>query len=378
MKSALIDVLRCRFLRHIALRAGLAGAVVFVCTGCASLPEFSHRAIVTPAEQAGLGAVAVTELLGTSQLSQDQQQIAVTNGIGQRLATASGRDDLDWNFKVVQHRRPIAVALPDGSVFITDALLARCHSEAELAAALAKEMGYMLAGVYPQEVTAPAGGLEYIPLEIGRLTPADQSATKVDDIQAADSIGLSLLVRAGYDPAAAQSHWLTSPPAVARDGRTAFVTRRRNNAAREQSFYHAMVQARSVYQTQAAKLGSGNALAFTASQPLPQPGTAPAPSAPPQIAAGVDATARQPAKSTIHRATSPAHAATGSNIVEFSSDGDFIPPNVHSDRPGDGRWSAVADAPADPPSASAPPLSIEQTSFETSDVPPRTPGPLLP
>src|SRR5262245_35417909 len=106
LPSALIDILRCRFPRRIALRAWCLAAVALACSGCGSLPEFSHRSVVTPAEQAGLGAVAVTELLGTSQFSQDQQQIATTNGIGQRLAAASGRDDLEWNFKVIQHPRP--------------------------------------------------------------------------------------------------------------------------------------------------------------------------------------------------------------------------------------------------------------------------------
>jgi hypothetical protein len=58
------------------------------CSGCATIPEFSHKAILTPQEQAGIGAVAVTELLGTSQLSQDQEQAAVTLGVGRRLADA--------------------------------------------------------------------------------------------------------------------------------------------------------------------------------------------------------------------------------------------------------------------------------------------------
>ena len=68
----------------------------------------------------------------------------------------------------------------------------------------------MLAGVYPREVSSPNTGSAYVPLSIAELTPADQSAARAADLEAADSIGLSMLVRAGYDPSAATNVWLSS------------------------------------------------------------------------------------------------------------------------------------------------------------------------
>jgi len=366
----------------LSLRASLA-AIALLCSSCTGIPQFSQQSVLTPDEQAGLGAVAVTELLGTSQLSQDQQQIAATTGIGQRLAAASGRNDVEWNFKVVQHKRPIAVALPDGSLFVTDSLLARCHNEAELAAVLAKEMGYMLAGVYPRETTTPDMGLEYLPLDIGRLTPADQSATRSEDIEAADSIGLSLLVRAGYDPSAAQTLWLATAPAVGPRRRGPQADVRRNTVAREQSFNRSLTQARSVYQSHTAKLGEGSTLAFTAAQPPVSNPPAPQPS-PPQLAAGTNASLRKPAAAAAaeparYRPTSAAHSQPGSNLAEFSSDGEFLLPAVAAEHRETENWSPVAETPPPfPTSGSDQSRAIEQASFESSETPPKSPGPLLP
>lgn len=354
-------------------------ALALACSGCASIPEFSHNAVLTPAEQAGLGAVAVAELLGTSQLSEDPQQNAVTASVGARLAEASGRDDIVWNFKVVRHARPIAVALPDGTVFITDALLARCRTEGELAAALAKEMGCMLAGLFPREMTSTGPSLDYVPLDIGHLTPADQSATKAEDVQAADSIGLSLLVRAGYDPALGEEVWLAGSPPIGPVGRPDYVAHRRRGAAREQSFVRSLSQARSVYQSHTAKIGAGSALAFTASQPTPLRAPTVPQAAPSQLAAGVAPTATPVAAPAAfvaapRKTAAKAGGATdGRNVAEFSSDGDFLPPAVHSDRPGDGRWSSVADdAGADDAAQSQ---AIQQTSFDEFAAPA---GPALP
>jgi hypothetical protein len=360
--SAIMDDRRSRNSLRMLACALFAGSLLLATCGCQTIPALSHRAVLTPAEQSGLGAVAVSELLGTSKLSQDQQQLSVTGAVGERLVTASGRSDLDWDFKIVSHPRPFAVALPDGTVLVTDAQLARCRSEAELAAVLAKEMGCMLAGVYPREVRSPNTGAAYVPLNIGELTPADLSAEKAEDLQAADSIGLSMLVRAGYDPNAATKVWLASAETGRPDGKTTRINSRRRNELRQQSFGRSLAEAQAVYQHHSAKIGSGGALAFVPSQQAAQPSnqtalewvSPQALTAPPvtKAAAAVPATPTLP----------------GSNNVVVSSDGEFLPPTVASTRPGASNWAAAPSAPE--------PSVIEQTSYEQPEGP--SFGPSLP
>lgn len=365
-----ITDLQRRLVRSASPCALLAASLAWLCCGCTAIPNLSHKAVMTPHEKAGIGAVAVTELLGTSQLSQDREQAAVTLRIGRQLADASGRADLDWDFKVVQHPRPIAVALPNATVLVTDSLLARCRTEADLAAALAKEMGCMLAGVYPREVLAPNTEQAYAPLDIGQITPADESAKKWEDIQAADSIGLSLLARAGYDPIAADEFWPASSAPAGTDYLAA--TRRLRTAAHQQSFNKSLGQARRVYASHPAKIGAGGALAFTAvppSHPVASMGSQPA----------------KPAMSTFNpmassrlNAPSASQAASSGNLAMFSSDGDFQPPNLASDHGENPQWSSTPEASdSTNPSPFEAPSDIQQTSFEQLAAP-AADGPLLP
>jgi len=360
--SAFLNDRVSRCTRRRPARALAAALLAFASCGCDTIPALSHRAVLTPAEQTGIGAVAVSELLGTTKLSQDQQQMAVTGAVGHKLAIASGRDDLDWEFKVVSHARPLAVALPDGTVLITDSLLVRCQSEVEVAALLAKEMGCMLAGVYPREVIAPTAGAAYVPLSIEELTPADQSAVKADNLQAADSIGLSMLVRAGYDPAAAAGVWFQRGDASRPDRRLVTVDSRRRNELRQQSFTKSLTEARAVYEHHSAKIGAGSVLAFAPAQPVSQPPvnntTALEWVSPPQLTAP-----------PVTAAAAPTPVLPGSNTVAVDSDGVFLPPTIASGRPSDGNWSAAP--------TTAEPRVIEQTSFEQPESPALM-GPALP
>lgn len=366
LSSAIMDDRRSRNLLRASAYALCAGSLLLVAGGCETIPALSHRAVLTPAEQSGLGAVAVSELLGTSQLSQDQQQLSVTGAVGERLVMASGRSDLDWEFKVVSHPRPFAVALPDGTVLVTDAQLARCRSEAELAAVLAREMGCMLAGVYPREVSAPNTGSAYVPLSIGELTPADQSAQKAEDLQAADSIGLSMLVRAGYDPNAAANVWLANAGTRRPGDKIAGIDSRRRNEQRQQSFGRSLAEARTVYQHHSAKIGAGNSLAFAPAQP----GTSSGPQPANQTALEWVSPAAITAPPVTKAAAAPVKPGLpGSNNAVVSSDGEFLPPTVTSSRPGANNWAA---APSTPEAQ-----VIEQTSFEQPQPLPAV-GPALP
>src|SRR6476646_11000481 len=61
--------------------------------------------------------------------------------VGTRTARYSGRDDIPWQFKVLDSQQINAFALPGGKVYITRGLLARLENEAQLASILGHEIG---------------------------------------------------------------------------------------------------------------------------------------------------------------------------------------------------------------------------------------------
>src|SRR5688572_3799670 len=76
------------------------------------------------------------------------------NNIGQRLAKASHRAGLQYQFLVVDSPQVNAFALPGGYIYITRGILAYLNSEAELAAVLGHEIGHVTARHSVQQLSA--------------------------------------------------------------------------------------------------------------------------------------------------------------------------------------------------------------------------------
>lgn len=340
-------------------------ALGLLCAGCASLPEFSHRSVFTPEEQSGLGTVVYHELLASCQVSRDTEQAGLIRATGGRLAHASGRTDLDWEFQLVRHDRPRAVALPGGKVVVSDALLAHCRTEGELAARMAREIGCMLAGLWPREVRDVHSGGD-LRLTFDRLTPADSGIERPELLEEADSLGLSLLVRAGYDPATAADVWFSQLPSGAAEPRFVDQPSGSGHRARKRAFSKSLAQAQAVYEAHPGKLGVGSALAFTTPHRIePERSGASRASPGPELAVPVRA-ARQPRRPE----------ASGAVV---DSDGEFLPPVTSSASAGAGNWSSAAAASrTNARPASDPPAGVQQASWEWADGDAGPAGPVLP
>ncbi len=144
-----------------------------------------------------------------------QQYVA---GLGLRLAQASERPDLPWEFHVLDSQSVNAFALPGGKVFVTRGLLAHLENEAQLAGVLGHEIGHVTAQHVGQQMTqslvlqtamvgiglaakhsdkdwlgvlgmgTQVGGTAYL-LKFGR-----------DQESEADTLGLRYMTRLGYSP----------------------------------------------------------------------------------------------------------------------------------------------------------------------------------
>src|SRR4051812_35662105 len=64
--------------------------------------------------------------------------------VGKRTARSAGREDLAWEFKVLDSAQINAFALPGAKVYITSGLLAKLEDEAQLASVLGHEVAHVV------------------------------------------------------------------------------------------------------------------------------------------------------------------------------------------------------------------------------------------
>ena len=133
------------------------------------------------------------------------------NNVGMSLVTYAGRQDLPWQFRVVDSDQINAFALPGGYVYITRGLLSNLENEAQLAAILGHEIGHVVERHSVQQIQR-AQGAQFIPFLAGLFgggiagvgagagTPRTRMKYGRDQEREADYSGLKYLERGGYDP----------------------------------------------------------------------------------------------------------------------------------------------------------------------------------
>jgi predicted Zn-dependent protease len=144
------------------------------------------------------------------QVYQDPALYAYVDRVGQRLVDKGDVAGSGYRFYVLDLPTPNAHALSTGQVFVTRGLLAILDDEAELAAAMAHELGHLARRHAAQREQQRQGVLQAI-LEATRITGSTVVATSVaqEGVLAlrrysreqeldADRAGLGYLQRAGY------------------------------------------------------------------------------------------------------------------------------------------------------------------------------------
>ena len=226
-------------------------AFAITAAGCETFPAFTQNAdSFSPEAEARQSAIEYQEILARHPLSQDSHHIQLVQQVGQRLAGSSGRTDVRWDFKLVEDQTPRVTALPGGRVIVADATLGICQNEAQLAAMLAGGMGR----------------------ELARRSARDphQDARSLQHNVEADSIALSMMVGAGYDPEAARHVWFRNGDE--RSGPASTQGTAQSRTTRHGSFLLALDRASFIYRSHPQPLGTGNPIAW---QPRHNPAAAP-------------------------------------------------------------------------------------------------------
>ncbi len=142
--------------------------------------------------------------------------------IGQELAKASSRPDLEYHFTIIDSEEINAFATPGGYVYINRGLMAYMTTEAQLAAVLAHEIGHIAARHASRQNTAGTAAkalstvlAAFVAYRTGNSAAANTTQDVGDlagtalvrgygrDMELeADELGASYMARIGYDPQA--------------------------------------------------------------------------------------------------------------------------------------------------------------------------------
>jgi predicted Zn-dependent protease len=246
--------------------------VVAALAGCATVP-FTNRSqlvLISPGEEAALGAQAFQEETKGRQVVRGTRAAAQVDEVGRRLAAVSGRRDFQWQFALLQGKEVNAFALPGGKTAVYTGLLPVAADTNGLAVVMGHEIAHAIArhgaermsqgqlveigGAVVGAAAGESAGLAMAAYGLGSQLGVMLPFSRSHEAEA-DRIGLILMARAGYDPRGALAFWDRmeaqnrggSPPEFL-STHPGYETRRKaiNDAIPEALQYYAVAQRASV------------------------------------------------------------------------------------------------------------------------------------
>jgi predicted Zn-dependent protease len=203
---------------------GLAGAGIALCAlllaACAG-----QLSSTVPQSMAQMPTTEAPAGLSPAELREHQRILAAYGGVYtnprlqamiqqmvERLVAASDRPDLHYRVTMLNSETVNAFALPTGQLYVSRGLIALANDESELAAVLGHEMGHVIARhaelreeeirdeelsdrVFTDVVSDPQAGA----LALARSKLKLATFSQQQELQA-DTIGIGIAARAGYDP----------------------------------------------------------------------------------------------------------------------------------------------------------------------------------
>lgn len=186
----------------------------------------SQFIVVSESQERQLGDDAYQDVLKKSRLSTRSDWQAQLRRVGQRISAVADRPDYKWEFNVIQGKDVNAFALPGGKVAFWEGMMPVAQDDHGIAVVMGHEIAHALArhGAerMSQEMGVQAIG-QILALGVGKVSPGlHDDFLKVYGLGAsvgvlmpwgrsqeseADQIGLTLMAKAGYDPAAAIGFW---------------------------------------------------------------------------------------------------------------------------------------------------------------------------
>ncbi len=197
----------------------LAFALLFgaACSTNLATGERQFTALMSPQQEASVGASEHEKIVAQFGLYKDPQMQAYLDRLGARLAKGTERADVSYKFYIIDSPIVNAFALPGGYVYVSRGLLALANNEAELAGVVGHEIGH-ITGRHSAErystsvVTSLGAGLIAAAVDsssaaqaLGLGSNLFLSSYSRSQENQADTLGIRYLARANYDAKAMSS-----------------------------------------------------------------------------------------------------------------------------------------------------------------------------
>ncbi len=185
---------------------------VILIVGCLALESKSAKGIVLipPELEIAFGREVAREIEAKYGLLDNPELTVYVDSVGQRLVGVCDRQDIEYEFRILDEDKVNAFACPGGFVYVTTGILKIIDNEAELAGVLGHEIGHMVARHGVKRLQAQLGYSLLSHLLFGD----DEGVRKIANITAnlvflgygrenefeADYLGTEYVYVAGYDP----------------------------------------------------------------------------------------------------------------------------------------------------------------------------------
>ncbi|MBN3039375.1 MAG: M48 family metalloprotease [Candidatus Omnitrophica bacterium] len=199
------------------LIATLAAAL----SGCTTLynPATGQKEtyFISTAQEMAIGENVEKEVLETYKVSGDKKKQDYVDQIGQKVASVSDRQDLDYKFVVLDDKELNAFTIPGGIVYINTGLLDILNDD-EVAAVLAHEIGHVAARHSIKRIQSQLGYQLLLTVAVVSVNKNDPNAAKTvaqgsnaifelvqlgysrRDELLADRLSIKYTYKAGYNP----------------------------------------------------------------------------------------------------------------------------------------------------------------------------------
>ena len=182
--------------------------------------------IVSDADELQLGQQAYKETLQKNRLSTRSDWQSQLRRVGQRIAAAAEQAEFKWEFNVIQGKEVNAFALPGGKVAFWEGIMPVARDDNGIAVIMGHEVAHALARHGAERMSQSMGAEilgQIISFGVGQVSPGIHDEVlqayglgatvgvllpwgRTQESEA-DRIGLTLMAKAGYDPAAAIAFW---------------------------------------------------------------------------------------------------------------------------------------------------------------------------
>lgn len=204
-------------MKYIILSAVIASLFV----GCRTVPMTGRTQLMLSFEsqENAMGASAYLEYMEKEKPTSNSRQQEVLKRVGNALKEYTSDTGFAWEFNVLESKTINAWCLPGGKIAVYTAMMKKFNNEAELACVVAHEIAHAIArhggerkswnylavlGSFGMSAIGndTAQTIYGIGAQYGVMLPYSR-----DHEREADSIGLTLMAKAGYNPNAAVDFW---------------------------------------------------------------------------------------------------------------------------------------------------------------------------